>query len=132
MAKNRQQRRRATDQPAGRAPGGRVSAAGAGTRQPAPLVVDPGYGDRWREELARVASEIRELRELERRLVGQAITAGATWTEVAKVLGVSRQTAHQRFRRRIREVQVVDQAAAARKVERAVRIAFSQAGQGGS
>ena len=119
MAKNRQQRRRATDQPARRAPGGRASAAGSD------LVVDPGYGERWREELARVAGEIRELRELERRLVGQAITAGATWTEVARVLGVTRQTAHQRFRRRIREVRVVDPAAAARTVERAVRAALS-------
>lgn len=76
--------------------------AASAARHPAPragmVMVEPGYPDEWRVRLHNVKVRRHRLLDEERRLVGQALAAGATWSEVARALGVSRQSAHQRFR----------------------------------
>lgn len=62
------------------------------------VVVAAGYPDEWRSRLRTVTRRITRDRESQRQLVAQALAAGATWSAIAEVLEVTRQTAHQRFR----------------------------------
>lgn len=62
------------------------------------MPVDVGYPEDWRHRLREVSDRIKRDRLLERQLVAQAIAAGATWSAIGDVLGVKRQTAHERFR----------------------------------
>jgi DNA-directed RNA polymerase specialized sigma24 family protein len=55
----------------------------------------PGLG--WREEVARIDAQVRKLRERQRRVVGQALAAGVTLSEIGRAFGMSRQSAHHRF-----------------------------------
>lgn len=62
-----------------------------------------GHDDRRKlAALSLAADQARAVRSAEadlERFVARALHWGATWTEVAAVLGVTRQSAHQRFRR---------------------------------
>jgi hypothetical protein len=50
--------------------------------------------------LAAVRRALEGLEKLERSTVAEARAAGATWSEIGTVYGVSKQAAQQRFRRR--------------------------------
>ena len=63
-----------------------------------PLVVPPGYPDDWRARLRAEVDRARRSKLAERDLVAQALAAGATWSGIARELGVSRQTAHRKYR----------------------------------
>lgn len=87
----------------GRPPGGHAGAAfgggsGGGGRVGHTVPVDPGYPEGWRDELAVLVERQRKARDREKVLVAQALAAGATWSEIGKALGVSRQTAHRKYR----------------------------------
>lgn len=60
-----------------------------------------GYPEMWRSNLRDLERRRREINDREVDIIRQAILAGATWTEVANVLGTRRQSAHQRFAKRI-------------------------------
>lgn len=70
------------------------------TARPIPVVVEAGYPALgWREELA--ALDVRRAK-IERRqveLVAQALAAGASFSEIARALGKSRQAVHSQYRR---------------------------------
>ena len=69
-------------------------------RRPRPKVirVEPGYPDEWRVDLHNVTARLKALKARQDELVAHAIVSGATWSAVASVLGISRQSAQQRFR----------------------------------
>lgn len=62
------------------------------------VLVEPGYPDAWRLDLHNVRIRRQKLQARERELVAQALAAGATWSAIGHVLGMSRQSAHSRFR----------------------------------
>jgi hypothetical protein len=68
------------------------------------VTVDPGYPEQWRKRLNEIAAKQRRLHAEERVLVAQAIAAGATWSAIARELGVTRQSAHRRFRNVVGQV----------------------------
>jgi hypothetical protein len=68
-----------------------------GHRSP-PLTVEPGYAEEWRVLLHNETVRLKRAEASQRELVGQALNSGATWSEIAKVLQVTRQSAHRRFR----------------------------------
>lgn len=75
---------------------------------PALLDREAGYPDDWRRDLANLERRRLDLGKRELEIVDQALRAGATWSAIGSVLGVTRQSAHQRFagkveRRRSRE-----------------------------
>lgn len=73
--------------PGGRPPHGYLS-----------VVVDPGYpGLGWREDVAAIERQRVELVKREREIIGQALAAGVTLSEVGRALGISRQSAWKRF-----------------------------------
>jgi transcriptional regulator of acetoin/glycerol metabolism len=97
--KPRRIKRTVPTKPAPPRPTAAVTAEAKKNRPPRPVVVAAGYPESWRSRLD--DSRRRELRERDRQelLVAQAVAAGATFTEVAKALGISRQAAHKRFAR---------------------------------
>jgi DNA invertase Pin-like site-specific DNA recombinase len=63
------------------------------------VTVPAGYPDiGWREEVGRLEREVIGHRRRQLDLVAQALLAGCTYSEVARVLGCSRQAAYKRFR----------------------------------
>ncbi len=62
-----------------------------------PMVVEAGYPEAWRVELHNVTFKMSKLKRRQAELVMQAVVAGATWSAIASVLGITRQSAHQRF-----------------------------------
>jgi hypothetical protein len=76
-------------------------------RQPMPQRAEMGprtgrprrvnLGDDWRGSLLEVVRQRQELAGAEWSIVEAARARGATWTEIAEALGISRQSAHERF-----------------------------------
>ena len=93
MSRGRKQQ--ASKRNRGRAPGAGGSRTGAAAVRPVPARVAPHAA--WRVELGHVVARVRKLRERERELVAEGISAGASWSDVARILGISRQAAWQRF-----------------------------------
>ncbi len=98
MGKAARKQRRQIPIPQPAAPGRGVPPASAGGPRRAVLIVEPGYPDEWRIRLHNETVRMKRASVQQRELVAQALAAGATWTEIAKVLQVSRQSAHRRFR----------------------------------
>lgn len=65
----------------------------------APEVVAVPRSDVWEERLVDAVGQVRSAEREVERVVLDARAAGATWAEVGAVLGVSRQSAHERFSR---------------------------------
>jgi hypothetical protein len=57
----------------------------------------PEFG--WRDELRQVEADRRRLKAREEKIAGQALAAGCTLSELARALGISRQSAHARYAR---------------------------------
>ncbi len=97
VGKNKQRRRTPSRTQASRADQATPVAGrpAAGARA---ILVQPGYPDEWRLRLHNVVARKLELARQEQVLVLQALAAGATWSEVGRVLGVTRQSAYKRFR----------------------------------
>lgn len=66
--------------------------------EPNMIQVPAGYLPEWRVELMHATEAAKAARNRQEELIGQALLAGATWSEIAGALKVSRQSAHQRFR----------------------------------
>jgi hypothetical protein len=95
-AARRAQRRTNSERPtAAPIPQGRDLGSDRSARR---VVVEAGYPEGWRVELHNQAVRLTRLHARQNELVEQALRAGATWSAIASVLGISRQAAHRRFR----------------------------------
>lgn len=52
----------------------------------------------WRDEVRRLEAEVSSCRAREREVIAGALLDGCSYSEVARVVGITRQSAHRRFR----------------------------------
>src|SRR4051794_41898109 len=87
-------------------------------------------------EALRALAELREeLAQLEHEQVQRALDAGASFSDLARMLGISRQAAHRRYRRATRaapEVSLEPAATITREARAAIEFALEEAGRRGS
>lgn len=70
------------------------------TARPVVVAVEAGYPALgWRDELAALESKRLKILTRQNELVGQALAAGVTFSEIARALGKSRQAVHAQYRR---------------------------------